>query len=538
MASSATGVRSRFWGKVAGAGVLVALGDWLFWQRGGPGSAIGAFAFAWTVVTAFFRPAMLRDRRALLCLLFATLAAGLMIDDPSLLGWCLFWIALTLATLLPRAVRYDDAARWAVRLLVHGATSLAMPVIDIGKVGGSRRGSRRILIRGLLPVIAVPLAGTLLFIALFAAANPLIGDVLGRIALPDLDLPRLSIWVVLAILVWGSLRPSRMHMRLDADPDRIAWVLPGTGPAAIRLSLILFNLVFAVQNGLDIAFLWSGQPLPGHVTLADYAHRGAYTLIVTALLAGLFVLVTLRPGSETARVPAIRRLVMAWTAQNILLVASSMLRTIDYVEAYSLTVLRIAALAWMALVAVGLALICWRLIRGRSGAWLVNANAVALLVVLGAATAIDLGSVAANWNVRHAREVGGGGPAIDLCYLAGLGPSALVSLAELERAASEPVFRDRVAAVRAQTQRAMLWTMAHGGWTWRNARRLDRIAAIGRLPQPIARKGWYRDCDGELIAPAPPVPPVEIVAPPQVPAASPPPAAAPANAPLTKGDGQ
>jgi hypothetical protein len=534
MASSATGVRSRFWGKVAGAAALVALGDWLFWQRGGPGSAIGAFAFAWLIITALFRPAMLRDRRALIALVVATLAAGLMVDDPSLLGWCLFWIALTLATLLPRAAHFDDAARWAVRLLVHGATSLGMPVVDIGKVGGSRRGARRVPVGALLPVIALPLAGTLLFIALFANANPLIGDVLGRIALPDIDLPRLLIWVVLAILVWGSLRPSRMHMRLDADPDRIAWVLPGTGPAAIRLSLILFNLVFAVQNGLDIAFLWSGQPLPGHVTLADYAHRGAYTLIVTALLAGLFVLVTLRPGSETARVPAIRRLVMAWTAQNILLVASSMLRTIDYVEAFSLTVLRIAALAWMGLVAVGLVLICWRLIRGRSGAWLVNANAVALLGVLAAATAIDLGAVAANWNVRHAREVGGGGPAIDLCYLAGLGPSALVSLAAIEREPTDRVFRDRVTAVRAQVQRDMLWKMAHGGWTWRNARRLERIAAMGRLPQPIMRKGWYRECDGTLIAPAPPVPPVEAVAPPQLP----PPPAPSMKAPLTKGDGQ
>ena len=67
------------------------------------------------------------------------------------------------------------------------------------------------------------------------------------------------------------------------------------------VSLVAFNLIFALQNGLDLAFLWSGAPLPGDLTLAGYAHRGAYPLIATALLAGLFVLVTLRPGSATAR---------------------------------------------------------------------------------------------------------------------------------------------------------------------------------------------------------------------------------------------
>ena len=38
--------------------------------------------------------------------------------------------------------------------------------------------------------------------------------------------------------------------------------------------------------------------------MKDYVHQGAYPLIVTALLAALFVLVTLRPGSDTASRPA------------------------------------------------------------------------------------------------------------------------------------------------------------------------------------------------------------------------------------------
>jgi hypothetical protein len=46
------------------------------------------------------------------------------------------------------------------------------------------------------------------------------------------------------------------------------------------------------------------------VSLAAYAHRGAYPLIATALLAGVFVLATMKPGSATAASLAIRRLVI------------------------------------------------------------------------------------------------------------------------------------------------------------------------------------------------------------------------------------
>src|SRR5690606_5734362 len=107
--------------------------------------------------------------------------------------------------------------------------------------------------------------------------------------------------------------------------------IPGPPLASALLALATFNIIFAVQNGLDIAFLWSGAPLPGKITLADYAHRGAYALIATALIAGGLTLWMLRPGSATAAHPWARTLLVLWVAQNLMLVASSMLRTIDYV---------------------------------------------------------------------------------------------------------------------------------------------------------------------------------------------------------------
>ena len=121
-----------------------------------------------------------------------------------------------------------------------------------------------------------------------------------------------------------------VHAGRAAEPEPVIPV--AAQPLAANVSRLIDALDFL------------GAPLPGDLTLAGYAHRGAYPLIATALLAALFVLVTLRPGSETARSRGIKVLVTLWIAQNLLLVASTMCRTFDYIESYSLTVLRIAAL--------------------------------------------------------------------------------------------------------------------------------------------------------------------------------------------------
>jgi hypothetical protein len=267
-------------------------------------------------------------------------------------------------------------------------------------------------------VLALPLLGSLLFLSLFAVANPLIGGALAGIDLNSLlvglYVTRILFWLIVLAIVWSVLRPGPMLLLAEREGSADV-ALPGVGMRSLTLSFLAFNAVFALNNVLDIAFLWSGAPLPQGMTLAAYAHRGAYPLIATALLAALFVLVTLRPGSETACNPLIRRLVYAWIAQNVLLVASTMLRTFDYIEAYSLTRLRIAALIWMGLVAIGLFLICYRIWKSKSGSWLINANLAASLIALGFCSVADPGRMAAAWNVRHAREAGGAGGNLDVC---------------------------------------------------------------------------------------------------------------------------
>jgi hypothetical protein len=506
--------RYTFLRKAVLTAILVTLADRLFFGvlfLPPFGSTLGIFAAALLVALLAATPAIGRSRAALAASAAAFVYALALGDDPSLLGWTLFWTAATLAALLPRTSGFDDALRWALRLLIHAPASLFAPFMDLRrarKVARAKAHGRRPGVP--LGLVAVPALGSLLFVSLFAAANPLISRTLSRFDFGDLLDPltvlRMLFWIPVLLLVWGLLKPPRYA--LAAATQRQAIELPGFSPASVALSLIAFNAVFALQNGLDLAFLWSGAGLPDGVGFAEYAHRGAYPLIATALLAALFVLVALRSGSATAASVPIRRLVYLWIGQNVLLVASTMLRTLDYVEAYSLTRLRIAALLWMALVAVGLLLICYRLWRGKSGSWLINANSAAAALALTFCAFADLGTVAAQWNVRHAREVGGRGAAIDLCYLGRLGPSALLPMLELEKRRLAPEMRDRAAAVRT---RIMSETEAYQSdwhsWTFRNQRRLGEARRMAAA-HPLQRiEPNDRDCDGRRAAPGPPVAP-------------------------------
>jgi hypothetical protein len=377
-----------------------------------------------------------------------------------------------------RAKAGDDVFRWVQRLAFNGLWSLvripadALRLARLSSFGG--KGAARVV-----TTLILPLLGGAVFLWLFALANPVIEKAFQSLVELDLelDVPRVILCGFFSVVVWGFLRPTLLRRTLKTPGCEGDLEVPGVNVASITLALIVFNAVFALQNGLDIAFLWSGAGLPDGVTLAEYAHRGAYPLIATALLAGLFVLVALAPGSASSCNRTIRWLVVLWVAQNLLLVASTALRTIDYIEVYSLTRLRIAALAWMGLVALGLVLICWRMLRGKSASWLINANVLAAGAVICACSIADLGSLAAAWNVRHAAEAGGQGAPLDLHYLEQLGESALVPVVQMESRNLPPGFRSRLACVRdTLTLNAELKQSDWRLWTWRGERRLWRAS--------------------------------------------------------------
>lgn len=486
-------MRLSFLSKIAATVALVLLFHILF-PDGFEGACVGGLALIWLMALVLVRHDVRRSRAAWGAVAAATLFAAMLVDDPGPLAWILFWAALSVAALLPRVARFDDAWHWAIRLLVHGAsTPFAMP-FDLRRMSAVR--GRGVSPARIAATLALPVIGGTLFLILLSSANPLIEQAFVNVQLPD---PwQLGLWGAVAAMAWPAFRPRGAVLRWAArlpDPEPR---IPGTSLPSVLLGLGVFNLIFAVQNVLDIVYLWSGAGLPEGVSAADYAHRGAYPLIVTALLAGFLALAMLRPGSASAGNRWARRLVILWVAQNLVLVASSALRTIRYIDESMLTAWRIAALSWMALVALGLVLIGWRILAGRSARWLVNANALAAGIVLTVCATIDLGATAAGYNVRAQRL-----EAVDLCYLQMVGDGALLPVIALERRPMHAMTRQNVRYVRQTLHADLAWRQAHwGSWTLRGARRLAAAnAEVGDTAAAEAPTGFdycYRSLPNEV----------------------------------------
>jgi hypothetical protein len=443
---------------VCAAIAIAALADFLFYRHA-PGISVAIFAVALGAAALAVNPVRTRFHELLggAAVLAAALAPA--VEDFGLLSFLFAAAGAGVFALVAAGWRERPAAQRVLDvflMIVSGPFRLAA---DLGTViqEAWQRDIAKLGANWLLAwIVPVGLGG--LFLVLFAQANPLIEHWLTSVDKPswkDVDLVRPLFWLAAVALTWQFLRVriagkltiqyviEALEQELSpADPPAqqppAAPAESAEGPlfgrAAILRSLVLFNALFAVQTALDITFLWGGLALPADMTYATYAHRGAYPLIVTALMAGGFVLAAMQPGSGIARSGLIRALVFLWIGQNVLLVLSSILRLDLYVVVYSLTGLRCAAFVWMALVAAGLVLIVVRIVLDRTNRWLVWANATVLVATLYVCSLVDFPGAIARFNVMHSREVAGAGQPADAAYLCELGPAALPALDVLARA--------------------------------------------------------------------------------------------------------
>jgi hypothetical protein len=491
--------------KLAITAAATAFADWLFYDHT-IGLSLALFLLALACISLLANPVRTSRREVLIAAMFAMAGLAPMVEELNILS-TLFGVSavsIVVASLTnPFIEGLRDRVKAALALLLAGPFRLFPDLVR------SRIWSQS---ASYFTVWIVPLLLGGIFLCLFARANPLIENLLvsfdPRSGVSQFSVVRLLFWIAIASVIWPFIhlrwqRKAAPDAGVDVTPVDATPALPDNvdaflsemfGPGAILRSLVLFNLLFAVQTTLDLIYLWGGVALPDGMTYATYAHHGAYPLMLTALLAAGFVLVAIAPGGPAERKPAIRALVFVWIAQNVMLVVSSLLRLDLYVETYSLTYWRVAALIWMVLVAVGLVLIVARIALNRPNHWLVLANLTALALVLYACAFINFPWAISTYNVAHSREISGKGASVDFEYLVSLGPQALPAIdrylrlrnrAYVEDSSGSPIWitdqqRDRL--VQQDSSELDSWR----AWNfrgWRLRRYLNQVAANSAAPR-------------------------------------------------------
>ncbi|MFY0619111.1 DUF4173 domain-containing protein [Shimia sp.] len=408
---------------------VVLLADWLFWAHA-PGISVAVFSMflsvailsvqrkqttrlEWGIVLVFLLVCNLPviEHLQLLSILFSAIGISALVVwvcyGRVLEWWQAVWVILRVSTvgaiLLPKGA-LDDMRDVTIKAgLKHHLKSLALP-LGIGGV----------------------------FLVLLTSANPLLErffDQLARFDFLSVDgIYRVIFWMIAACLIWPYLNLNETWVGPVATPRprkalQVRWFATLMNVDSVRNSLFLFNGLFLTQTAMDLAVLTGGVSLPESMTYAQYAHRGAYPLVATAILAGVFAIAT-HKKIEDHRI--LKMLMFLWLGQNLFLVIAAAFRLSLYVEVYTLTYLRIAAFIWMGLVFVGISLIVVQIFHSKSIGWLVRSNLIALLGTLYLCCFVNFAWLIAEYNLNNARSW----YRLDEQYVCALGEHALPAIAE------------------------------------------------------------------------------------------------------------
>ncbi|MGH1376370.1 MAG: DUF4153 domain-containing protein [Alphaproteobacteria bacterium] len=440
---------------------LVILADFLFYGHA-MGWTAGLFGIVLVAIFALHNMTFIKSRMGVVITFLTLGQCILQIEKQSLLSFLLMVLGLISLSLMKRDDWKSDAFTW-VKLCLSFCLRFMRPLnrftMAYQRILSQYTTSSVILtaIRGWF----LPLIFSLVFLYLFSNANPIMMNWFDGIDLfwlfSGLSAWRVAFWLIMTSITFAIIRPrlksrvkcakSPIYYKKEKSMGFMEWAF---SKDAVFRSLIIFNLMFAFQTVMDMNYLWAGSALPEGISYAKYAHKGAYPLIVTALLAGLFVLITQGSKKEVSASKSIIQLTYLWISQNVLLVLSSIYRTSLYVEIYALTYWRVAAFIWMGLVAFGLIWIIARGFMGKSNTWLINANVITLLTVLYVTSFVNIGGVIAHYNIEHSREVSGKGVNLDTRYLERIGYTSIPYLIEFSK---EHKIHDRILYIESEEEK-------------------------------------------------------------------------------------
>jgi hypothetical protein len=405
---------------------VLIVADLLFWDQAGVPALSLALFLAILALFAVDRPKVL----AVVGLIFGLLplvetvqALSLAFAIASVLGFVVFHVARGQAGPLWRQV-----LRFAPRM-----PAMAVRDAIVAVAGFTALTMDRTVQRQKLRALVLPLGLGMIFAALLAEANPVIQAWADRALndFPDLSdlISRVFFCAGIAFVIWPCIAVAGQAFRLDPKAPKGAKEtrrsLGIVTARSVTHSLMLFNAMFALQLGLDATYLWSESALPAGLSHAAYAHRGAYPLVVTALLAGGFALIA-GPFARESRL--LRGMLLLWVGQNVVLTLSALYRLDLYIVEYGLTYLRAHAAIWMVLVAIWLVMIALQVTQRNDKRWFVPGSFGLAIVTLYLCSFVNFAGLIADHNLTASREnrLPNG---LDRYYVCKLGDHAYASMA-------------------------------------------------------------------------------------------------------------
>jgi hypothetical protein len=419
------------------AGILTILGDFLFWPAT-PGLSIALFALACCIALLMSRPpAGLTRAAAILCLLLSLTAfqTSIELSFSNLLVLLLLLTAVVGETSFP--LLRATWTRWAEGTLAMVRAPKAWSWVLPKLRGITVKPKHAQQYASVFGQVAVPTAILVfLFAVLLSWGNAVFAKGISDAFLnawelvPSLSFGRAVLWILLATFALGLLRPV-----LPLYGDRLnAQTIPTLPPPSdLRIAnwrgisiLAALNVLFFAVNTIDAVYLWVHGKLPAGVSYSEFVHQGVYSLTAAVLLSAVVLVAVYQQAPAVTASKSLRLLALVWIGQNVVLIASVLLRLKLYVEAYQLSELRIYVACFLLLVTVGFGLLAWRIVKSKNLGWLLLTNLLATFALFFCIQFPDVARWVADYNVARWQQ--DASRTLDVAYLATLGHSAYSAL--------------------------------------------------------------------------------------------------------------
>ena len=401
--------------------LTVAVGDWLLWQRSA-GLGAGLFVLLMTGLILLNRPCSALKPRHLLMTGLILLSAVQTAIRPSLSNFISYSALLlllagdtwytSLKQLGSRWIREVWASLRVLRSWIDYIGACRRAVLSHGGKGG--RGVLRLwevswLAVALVVVFSIVLGfGNERFGALMSDALSWFQIMLTQIALPHPA--RVILWGTLATVALLLLFPPRVksddNVWLDAELERFANRDIKLAILRTAVALAAVNVLFFLNNSLDVVHLWICRELPGTMMgrYSEYVHDGVYSLIIAVILSACMLAVLFQQSKEVVRSKWLKGLALLWVAQNLFLGLGVLLRLKLYVDAHWLTPKRVYVALFLVLIAAGYVLLTRYILKEGSFKRLLMANLLVVFCLFFSLQFVNVPALVADYNYHQWRQ--------------------------------------------------------------------------------------------------------------------------------------
>ena len=257
----------------------------------------------------------------------------------------------------------------------------------------------------------------LLFGSIFVTANPVVALMWQRLrdflALAELldklydllvpDFLRVVLWIFVAIVTAGLLRPARVLGTLLTNEEQVVrGFVPGAEVLGRTALVVLATacLLFAGYILVDGNYLVLQAKLPPGIGDSDYARGGTFWLTFALVLSTLFIgTATAEAMLSTRWYGPVKRLAQVWVGLDLLMGLCVLGRVRFYIVLSGMTPLRIAGIVGTLMVMAGVATLGSKISRRCNLVWLVRRYAVIFIVGLAVFALLPRDSISSAYNV-------------------------------------------------------------------------------------------------------------------------------------------